>query len=43
MCSCNKGAAWTSFRPDGSKATYRTELEAAADARRTGGTYKQGS
>lgn len=43
-CNCgNSGSSapssYTVTKPDGSKVTYRTEVEAVAAARRVGGTY----
>lgn len=45
-CNCGKknGAAPSSYvvtSPDGSKKSYRTEVEAIAAAKRVGGSYRQ--
>lgn len=41
-CSCNDKSApfgWLVTKPDGSTLSFRTMVEAAAAANRTGGTY----
>lgn len=41
MCNCNKGKTATSYTvklPDGSTKAYSSEIEATAEAQRTGGT-----
>lgn len=40
-CSCSGGKNWVVTRPDGGKAFYSTQVEAAADVARNGGTYTQ--
>lgn len=40
-CSCRSAQTWVAVRPDGGTATYSTENEAAADARRNGGSYSK--
>jgi hypothetical protein len=43
-CSCankkNASGLWTVTKPDGTKSTYRTEIEARAAAVRVGGTFR---
>lgn len=39
-CNCTQ-PKWVVTRPDGGQNFYRTEPEAAAAARRTGGTYSR--
>lgn len=45
-CNCSKNdsqpkaVTYTVTAPNGQKSSYRTEVEAAAAARRVGGTYK---
>lgn len=43
-CACNGGSSATKSyvvtKPDGSKVTYKTEIEASAAAQRFGGTYR---
>lgn len=40
-CNCRSAARWVAYRPDGGLVYYSTESEAAADARRNGGTYSK--
>jgi hypothetical protein len=42
-CGANKKAAatYTVTSPDGSKKSYSSEVEAAAAAKRSGGTYRK--
>jgi hypothetical protein len=42
-CGTNKGPTqtYTVTKPDGSKQTYSSEIEAAAAAKRLGGTYRK--
>jgi hypothetical protein len=45
-CACGKNKtaqtskSYVHTSPDGSKRTYKTEVEAAAAAKRSGGTYR---
>lgn len=44
-CACGTkkeaAATYTVTKPDGSKASYSSEVEAAAAAKRSGGTYRK--
>lgn len=44
-CACGTkkegSATYTVTKPDGSKQSYTSEVEAAAAAKRTGGTYRK--
>lgn len=49
-CACGKGKntdgsakSYVVKSPDGTTKSYRTEVEAAAAAKRVGGTYRAGS
>ena len=49
MCGCSSGSGtakrvpWVVTKPDGTKISYNTEVEAIAAAKRTGGSYKAGT